>query len=110
MNSPDRQRRSLAALFSRLQPWQARLLLLACAALLTFALKTVFSSAFYTVEEQIGSYGWNLSPATRPEQRFSIIEIDERSLQEVGFRSGVAEHQCCNCPSARSAEFAGNDQ
>jgi adenylate cyclase len=84
MNARSLQRNSVAALLSRLQPWQARLLLLAAAAALTLLLKVVFAGAFYTFEERVGSMGWLLSSETAPEQRFSIVAIDEKSLQEVG--------------------------
>lgn len=75
---------SLAALLARLQPWQGRLLLLVVAALVVLLLRMGFAAAFNSVEEQAGGIGWTLVANTAPEERFSIVAIDEKSLQEIG--------------------------
>jgi adenylate cyclase len=75
---------SLAAVFSQLQPWQARLLLLAVAAAVVLLLRAGFAGTFRSVEEQIGNIGWTLVADSTPEERFSIVAIDEKSLQEIG--------------------------
>lgn len=75
---------SLAALLGRLQPWQARLLLLAVAAAAVLLLRTGFAGSFGSIEEQAGSIGWTFVADTTPEERFSIVAIDEKSLQEIG--------------------------
>jgi len=75
---------SLAVLTKGLQPWQGRLLMLLLAALLSLALHYGFSGSFSVFEERIGNLGWHLASATRAEERFNIIAIDEKSLQEVG--------------------------
>lgn len=73
-----------AKLTSRLQPWQGRLLMLALAGVITLLLQALMPAPFRALEEQVGSMGWRLSPATQAEERFNIIAIDEKSLQEVG--------------------------
>ncbi len=75
---------SLAVLTSRLQPWQGRLVMLVLAGLITLLLPALLPNAFHTLEEQTGNLGWKLSPVTQTEERFNIIAIDEKSLQEVG--------------------------
>ncbi len=75
---------SVAAVFSQLQPWQGRLLLLVLAAMVVLLLRGVFVSSLNGVEERVGSIGWTLVADTTPEERFSIVAIDEKSLQEIG--------------------------
>lgn len=74
----------LATLFSRLLPWQARLLLLVVTALLVLLLRAGLGSTMYSLEEQVGGLGWRLAADGEAEQRFSIVAIDEQSLQQVG--------------------------
>ncbi|MDP1932498.1 MAG: adenylate/guanylate cyclase domain-containing protein [Gammaproteobacteria bacterium] len=68
----------------RLAPIGARLLMLAAAALLSLALVTVFDDALQTIEERLGALGWTLNSDTSPEQRITIIAIDEKSLAQEG--------------------------
>lgn len=68
----------------RLLPGRGRLLMLAVAALLTLGLLTIFSSALETLEERLGAQGWLLSPDQTPEERVTIVAIDEQSLSEIG--------------------------
>lgn len=68
----------------RLLPGRGRLLMLAVAALLTLGLLTVFSSGLDTLEERLGAQGWLLSPDQTPEERVTIVAIDEQSLAEIG--------------------------
>ncbi len=68
----------------RLLPGRGRLLMLAVAALLTLGLLTIFSSALETLEERLGAQGWLLSPDQTPEERVTIVAIDEQSLAEIG--------------------------
>ncbi|HTQ99509.1 MAG TPA: CHASE2 domain-containing protein, partial [Candidatus Acidoferrum sp.] len=75
---------SMATLFSRLPAWQGRVLLLLVAAALVWLLQAAMPGPLHTLEEQVGNLGWQINPATQSEQRFSIIAIDEKSLQEVG--------------------------
>ncbi len=74
----------LATLFSRLLPWQARLLLLVVTTLLVLLLRGGLAGTMYSLEEQVGGWGWQLAADSEPEQRFSIVAIDEQSLQQVG--------------------------
>jgi len=69
---------------SGITPAQTRMLLLATAALVTFALVLFFRSGLQTFEEQVGALGWRLSPDTRIEERIGIVAIDEKSLDELG--------------------------
>ena len=62
----------------------ARLLMLAVAAGLSFALLAAFNGSLQTLEERLGALGWTLSPDTTTEQRITIVAIDEKSLAEVG--------------------------
>lgn len=84
-------RRVFAALLGRArrslgqwQPWQARLGLLGVAGGLTLLLQALLPNVFSGVEQQLGSLGWRLAPDTAPEERISIVAIDEKSLAEVG--------------------------
>jgi CHASE2 domain-containing sensor protein/class 3 adenylate cyclase len=73
----------LALVFS-LRPLQARLLLLALAAVLSLLLTAVLSRPLQVFEAQVGALGWTLFPDTTPEQRVSIIGIDEKSIEQFG--------------------------
>ncbi|HWK55590.1 MAG TPA: adenylate/guanylate cyclase domain-containing protein [Hyphomicrobiales bacterium] len=67
-----------------LRPWQARLLLLALAALVAVALTATLRQPLRVFEEQLGAWGWTLAPDTQREQRVNIVAIDEASLQQLG--------------------------
>lgn len=71
-----------AALLRR--PQLGRLVLLAVAALLTVSVLTLFSAPLRIVEEQLGALAWQLNPDTIPEERISIIAIDDKSLEQLG--------------------------
>lgn len=75
---------SAANLLARLRPWQARALLLVVAAMLSLLIRNVFEKPLTQLEEQVGGLGWLLAPETNDEERISIIQIDEKSLEEVG--------------------------
>lgn len=68
----------------RLLPGRGRLLMLAVAALLTLGLLSVFDNGLDTLEERLGAQGWLLAPDQTPEERVTIVAIDEQSLAEVG--------------------------
>lgn len=72
------------AFLVRLAPAGARLLMLSAAAVLTVLLMSVFSGGLDTIEERLGSLGWTLNSDTTPEQRITIIAIDEKSLAQEG--------------------------
>lgn len=82
--SPSTAQMSFATTLNQLPAWQGRVLLLLLAAGITLLLRAVLPNAFHALEEQAGGFGWQWNPATQPEQRFSIVGIDEKSLQEVG--------------------------
>src|SRR5690606_1513907 len=68
----------------RLLPAYGRLLMLGVAALLTVAVLAVFNSPLTILEERVGAQGWLLSADQTPEERITIVAIDEQSLAEVG--------------------------
>lgn len=67
-----------------LTPSAARGITLAVAAVLTLLIVSVFSSSLGTLEERLGAQGWVMSADQAPEQNLTIVQIDERSLAEVG--------------------------
>ena len=68
----------------RLLPARGRLFMLAIAALLSLVLLGIFSAGFETLEERLGAQGWVMSADMQPEERITIIDIDEASLAEIG--------------------------
>lgn len=66
------------------RPAQARVLLLALAAAITFGLVLAFNSGLKTFEDQVGALGWRLNPDTSLEERIGIVAIDEKSLEQLG--------------------------
>ena len=54
------------------------------AAAITAATMLLFGSSLSTFEERVGSYPWLLASDTSPEERITIVSIDERSIAEVG--------------------------
>jgi len=71
-----------AALLRR--PQVGRLILLGASALLTLAVLALFSAPLRIFEEQVGAVAWQLDPDTTPEERISIIAIDDKSLGQLG--------------------------
>lgn len=86
MSSPARLNplNRMLAFLLRLLPFNARLLLLAVAGVLTVLLVNFFDDSAQLLEEGVGSLGWTLRPDTVPEQRISIIAIDEKSIAQEG--------------------------
>jgi CHASE2 domain-containing sensor protein len=82
-NSEPGMQGRLALVFS-LRPLQARVLLLALAAMVSLLLTFVLSRPLQVFEAQVGALGWTLSPDTAPEQRVSIVAIDEKSIKQLG--------------------------
>jgi len=72
------------ALALRLVPARGRLLMLALAAVISVVLISVFAGSLDTLEERLGAQGWLLSADDTPEERITIVAIDEASLAEVG--------------------------
>lgn len=86
MSSPARLNplNRILAFLLRLLPFNARLLLLAVAGVLTALLVSVFDDSVQLLEENLGSLGWTLRSDSVPEQRISIIAIDEKSIAQEG--------------------------
>ena len=67
-----------------LPPYVGQLSMLAIALVLTLLLGFGFNSTLTTVQERLGALGWTLSPDQSLEQRIIIVDIDERSMAEIG--------------------------
>lgn len=67
-----------------LPPLVSRLLTLAVAVVVSLLLWSLLAAPLKTLEERLGALGWTLSPATAPEQRITLVTIDERSISAVG--------------------------
>jgi adenylate cyclase len=72
------------ALALRMMPRSGRLLMLGMAALVSAGLLLVFDGSFNTLEQRLGELGWTLRADDSPEQRLTIVAIDEKSIAEVG--------------------------
>jgi adenylate cyclase len=78
------QRLNPLSLALRLMPGRGRLLMLALAGVISLLLAGVLGSSLMIVEERLGAQGWVLFPDDIPEERVTIIAIDEQSLAEIG--------------------------
>lgn len=65
-------------------PHLIRVLAFAIAGILTALLLLTFQESSRSLEEQGASLGWSMFPDERPEERITIVAIDELSLSEVG--------------------------
>lgn len=66
-------------------PASARIAMLGVAAIVTIGIFTLFGSSLHTFEEALGALGWTLSPEIRPEQRLTVVAIDQRSIAREGW-------------------------
>ena len=82
-SSRELLRHPLMSLHS-LPPLISRLLTLMVAAAVSLVLLSVLGAPLKTLEERLGALGWTMSPDTTPEQRVTLVTIDERSISEVG--------------------------
>src|SRR5690606_26619034 len=73
----------LALVFS-LRPLHARLLLLAVALVVSLVFTLVLRGPLHVFEEQVGALGWTIAPDAEPEQRVSVIAIEEKSVEQLG--------------------------
>ena len=76
--------RNPMTLVARLVPASGRLLILLVAAIVSGLLLVALPTSLETLEERLGDLGWTLSADSTPEQRITIVSIDEKSLAEVG--------------------------
>lgn len=65
-------------------PTIMRLGVLAAAGSLVLLVNWAFAPAIDSLEERIGALGWTLSDDAEPEQRITLVVIDEDSLAEIG--------------------------
>lgn len=84
----------------RREPSRLRQQLIALALALGLAglLALWFPAGFVALDARLGDLGWRLAAADRPEERLLIVDIDEKSLTELG---------PWPWPRARLAELAG---
>ncbi len=68
----------------RLSPVLSKLATLVVVAFLCLLLQFAFQPTLKSLEERFGALGWTLAPDTTPEERFTLVVIDERSIAEVG--------------------------
>ncbi|MDP2380840.1 MAG: adenylate/guanylate cyclase domain-containing protein [Pseudohongiella sp.] len=68
----------------RLVPGRGRLLMLGLAGLISLMVFALFNNSLRILEERLGAHGWLLSPQDQPEERVTIVAIDEQSLAEIG--------------------------
>ena len=61
-----------------------RLGVLVFAALVTAAVLNLFNDGLNVIEERVGALGWTLSADPTPEERITLVLIDETSIAEVG--------------------------
>lgn len=76
--------KSLLALGLLRRPLLGRAILLVASAFLTLLLLVLFNAPLRLFEEQVGALAWRVNPDTTPEERISIIAIDEKSIAELG--------------------------
>ncbi len=72
------------AFLLRLAPVRARLVMLAFAGFFSLLLVNLFADGLGTIEERLGAMGWTIGAETAPEQRITIVAVDEKSVAEVG--------------------------
>ena len=65
-------------------PSLSRLGVLGAAALVAAAAMSLFSVGLSVIEERVGALGWTLSADSTPEERITMVLIDEPSIAEVG--------------------------
>ncbi|MDO9478457.1 MAG: adenylate/guanylate cyclase domain-containing protein [Pseudohongiella sp.] len=68
----------------RLVPGRGRLVMLGLAGLISLMVFALFNNSLRILEERLGAQGWLLAPQDQPEERVTIVAIDEQSLAEIG--------------------------
>lgn len=68
----------------RLSALSSRLLVLAFAAIVTFGAYNLWHKQLSALETNLGNRGWTLNNNSTPENRFTVIAIDEKSIAEIG--------------------------
>ncbi len=76
-------RGALSALL-RTSPLLAKFFTLAAAGFFTVLLLSLFGDGLNSIEERAGALGWTLNPDQTPEERITLVVIDEASIAEVG--------------------------
>jgi len=68
----------------QLHPNLMRLMVLTISALVTAAVMNLFNVGLGVIEERVGALGWTLAADPTPEERITLVLIDEASIAEVG--------------------------
>lgn len=68
----------------QVSPVVAKLCTLVVAAVLTLAVMLLFRPGLMSLEERVGALGWTLNPDQAPEERITLVVIDEQSIAEIG--------------------------
>lgn len=68
----------------RRYPWLSRGLVLLASAVVALAPGFFWPAGVAGIEDRVGDAYWQLSASTRTERRIVLVDIDERSLREVG--------------------------
>lgn len=70
--------------FWRRYPWVLRGLALLASALAALAPGLLWPGGVTSIEDRVGDSYWALSASSQTERRIALVDIDERSLREVG--------------------------
>ncbi len=68
----------------KLSALSSRLLVLTLAALISIVSYNLWKEQFSALEANLGNLGWTLMSDETPEERFTIIAIDEKSIAQLG--------------------------
>jgi len=75
---------ALMSLLAQSHPNLIRLGVLCVACVVTFVVTSLFSVGLSVIEERVGALGWTLTADSAPEERITLVLIDEASIAEVG--------------------------
>ena len=75
---------ALLSSMAQTYPNLSRLGVLGAAALIATVVINLFSTGLGGIEERVGALGWTLTPDSTPEERITLVLIDEASIAEVG--------------------------
>ena len=68
----------------RNHPWRLRIAALGLSAIVVLALQVFAPQVLFGAEEVAGDLSWRGAASTEPERRLVVVDIDERSLREIG--------------------------
>jgi adenylate cyclase len=74
----------MLGLFARFRPAGLRLSVMAAIGLVCILVLSIFRPSLSGIEERIGVLGWTVKPDLTPEERITLVVVDEASIAEVG--------------------------